>query len=107
VDTDKRLNYTPGMDNRRSKLAIRTLLLVLLFAMQALCHAHAIDHHFDGDASACAVCSLSGSLHDAVAADAGTASTPDTVFILIRQCNTSQPSGTTARPCARAPPLSI
>ena len=53
---------------RRSKLIVRALLLVLLFAVQALCHAHAIDHHFDGDSAACVVCSTSGNLDDAVRA---------------------------------------
>jgi hypothetical protein len=64
------------MVERRFQLVVRSLLLVLLFALQALCHAHAIDHHFDGDTTDCVVCSTGGTLNDAVASEAGQPSGP-------------------------------
>ena len=89
----------------RSKLVVRALLLVLLFAVQALCHAHAIDHHFDGDNNAaCVVCSTSGNLDDAVAGDAGPSSAPDPAHVPVPPGSIPKPAGFTARPCARAPP---
>lgn len=89
---------------RRSRFVVRALLLVLLLAVQALCHAHAIDHHFDGDSAACVVCSTSGNLEDAVAGDAGPSFAPDPAQAPVPPGSIPEPAGFTARPCARAPP---
>jgi hypothetical protein len=92
------------MVKRRSQLLVRSLLLVLLFAVQALCHAHAIDHHFHGDTTACVVCSTGGALEDAVAGDAGQASAPLPALVSFDRGGVPKPAGHTARPRARAPP---
>ena len=92
------------MVKRRSQLVVRSLLLVLLLAVQALCHAHAIEHHFDGDTTACVVCSTSGTLEDAVAGDAGQLSGPVSALVSSHPGDVPKPAGFTARPCARAPP---
>ena len=106
MDTSIRFNYTSRMRNRCPKIVTRALLLVLLFAMQGLCHAHAIDHHFDDDTSACVVCSLSGSLNDAIAADATTVTFAQPAIAPGRHRDNPQPPDVTKRPLARSPPLS-
>jgi hypothetical protein len=95
------------MINRRSQLVLRSLLLVLLFAVQALCHAHAIDHHFDGDTTACVVCSAGGTLNDAVVGEAGQPSGPLPEIVSFHRSGAPKPAGFTAHPSARAPPSPI
>ena len=95
------------MVERRFQLVVRSLLLVLLFALQALCHAHAIDHHFDGDTTDCVVCSTGGTLIDAVASEAGQPSGPIPALISFHHGGLPKPAGFTARPSARAPPSPI
>jgi hypothetical protein len=92
------------MVKRRSQLIVRCLLLALLFAVQALCHAHAIDHHFEGDTTACVVCSTSGTLDDAIAGDAGQSAGQIPALVSFHHGDVSKPAGFTARPRARAPP---
>lgn len=48
--------------NTGSKTALRTLLLILLLAVQGLCHAHQVEHVLDGDGGFCGICSVTG--HD-------------------------------------------
>jgi hypothetical protein len=88
----------------RSQLVVRSLLLVLLFAVQVLCHAHAIEHHFDGDTTACVVCSTSGTLEDIVAGDTGQLSGPVPALVSPDHGTAPKPAGFTERPRARAPP---
>lgn len=48
--------------NTRSKTLLQAALLVLLFTMQGLCHAHQVDHFMTGDGTPCSVCSAGGQL---------------------------------------------
>ena len=92
------------MVHRRSQLVVRSLLLVLLLAVQALCHAHAIDHHFDGDSAACVICSTGGTLEDAVAGNSGQPPNPVPALASFVYRDTPKPAGFSTHTCARAPP---
>ena len=88
----------------RSQLVVRSLLLVLLFAVQALCHAHAIEHHFDGDSAACVICSTGGTLEDAVTGDGGQPPMPVLALASFVYRDAPKPAGLSTLPRARAPP---
>lgn len=94
------------MMNTRSLTALRALLLILLLAVQAIGHAHQVDHFVNGDSGPCAICSVGGSLEHAtvdtaaarVAAHAFTEPDAPPAFAP----NTAE----TNTPLARAPPVS-
>jgi hypothetical protein len=54
--------------SKRKTTSLKILLLALLLAVQALGHAHAIDHAFSGDSTFCSICSLTGH-NDAIGSD--------------------------------------
>ncbi len=90
----------------RKSTSLKVLLLALLLAVQALGHAHAIDHNLDGDNSLCSICSVTGH-SDAVSGDGCETS----VDVPLRQAVSSHHGQAflPARdrlPDARAPPLS-
>ena len=88
----------------RKITAFRILLLTLLLAVQALGHAHAIEHELDGDNALCSVCSVTGHGKGAIVDSCDTAEAlslpqPAPAFIE-RTFSVFQ----ALRPAARAPP---
>ncbi len=90
----------------RSQTLFQAALLVLLFTMQGLCHAHQVDHLIAGDSAPCSVCSASGQLQYAAidTTPALPAETP--VFARSVFHDTLPPASARSFRHARAPPLS-
>lgn len=89
-------NFTP----------LKALLLVLLLAVQALGHAHAVDHVLDGDNGFCSICSVTGHGGDAIV-DSDGADVDIPLQRTVSACrNHTIPLAKDRRANARAPPLS-
>ena len=92
-----------GFDRISNTLKI--LLLALLLAVQALGHAHAVEHEFEGDNGNCSICSVAG--HGAAIVDTGEADNDVPLQRATPACRThAVPLAENLRPSARAPPLS-
>lgn len=90
----------------RKSTSLKVLLLALLLAVQALGHAHAIEHNLDGDNSLCSICSVTGH-NGAVSSDC----CETAVEIPLQQTVSSRQDRAVLPACdrlpdARAPPLS-
>lgn len=88
----------------RSKIAARVLLLVLLFAVQALCHAHAIEHQFEPGQDTCVICSFGGTLDNIAMSDAVAIDHPVQPSAAPGTCNQIHARNAVAQPGARGPP---
>ena len=88
------------------KTALRTLLLILLLAVQGLCHAHQVEHVLDGDGGFCSICSVSGGDETAVVETGETTIAGPLPQIAPINAGRVQESGAEYLPDARAPPLS-
>lgn len=93
-----------GTDHKSNSLKI--LLLALLLAVQALGHAHAVEHVLDGDNNLCGICSVTGQGGNAIV-DSGESDVLIPLQATVPNCQRQAFSRTTARlHHARAPPLS-
>ena len=92
--------------NTWSKTLFQVALLVLLFTMQGLCHAHQIDHLIAGDSTPCSVCSAGNQLEYAAIHTAP--ALPEEAPVFARPVFHDTLTTTPARSVrhARAPPLS-
>ena len=89
----------------RKFTSLRVLLLALLLAVQALGHAHAVDHVLDGDNGFCSICSVTGLGEDAVV-DSGEVNVEVPSRHSVAACrNHAIPLSEDRLPSARAPPL--
>ncbi|MEE4217433.1 MAG: hypothetical protein V2I48_07490 [Xanthomonadales bacterium] len=92
--------------NTRSKAILKAVLLVLLFTVQALSHAHSVDHVLDGNSGFCSICSVTGHGGDAIV-DSDGAEVEIPLQRTVPACrNHTIPFAEDRRPSARAPPLS-
>lgn len=91
--------------SNRKFTSLKVLLLALLLAVQALGHAHAVDHVLDGDNGFCSICSVTG--HGDAVVDSGDAEVSISLQQTVPVCRThALPLAKHRRPAARAPPLS-
>lgn len=91
----------------RSQTLFQAALLVLLFTMQGLCHAHQVDHFMAGDSAPCSVCSASGQLEYAAIHTTPALPVEAPVFAKSAFHETLPPSAAPSFRHARAPPLSF
>lgn len=92
--------------SNRKFTSLKVLLLALLLAVQALGHAHAVDHVLDGDNGFCSICSVTGHGSNATV-DTGDAQVEIPLRKAVPACrNHAVPLAEDRQPSARAPPLS-
>ena len=91
--------------SRRKFTSLKVLLLALLLAVQALGHAHAVDHVLDSDSGFCSICSVTGHGDEAVV-DSDGANVEVQLQHTVAAChNHAVPLSEDRLPSARAPPL--
>ncbi len=94
------------MNGSNTKLtSLKVLLLALLLAVQALGHAHAVDHVLEGDNGFCSICSVTGHGGDAIV-DSDGVNVEVPLRHSVAACrNHAVPLSEDRLPSARAPPL--
>jgi hypothetical protein len=92
--------------NRNKSISLRILLLTLFLAVQALGHAHTVDHVLDNDQNLCSICSVSGH-SDAAVINSCESDVAELPHAAIADCHHPAVSRDgICLPDARAPPFS-